>query len=127
MYIHIHTHTHACPFKTNYSMMIYLLKSATKKSSFGVTSVCESFLNKLPCNFFQSFQGILWLKLSGVLWTIILYGSTTLHPLSQFFVLNIGSAPLHTNHNCLRESISVLPISWNESKTNFLPSFLLYI
>lgn len=44
-----------------------------------------------------------------------------------FFPSNIGSVLLHVNHNCLRRSMSVLTIRWNESKIYFLPQFLLYI
>lgn len=42
---HIYTHVYIGTFRTNNSMMIY---SATKKSSFGVAPISESFLNTYP-------------------------------------------------------------------------------
>ena len=84
------------------------LTSATKKLSFGFASISESFLNELPHNFFQSLQGILWLKLSGVLWMIIFYGSISLLPLSQCFVLNIESDLLHVNQNFFKANFLFL-------------------
>lgn len=50
---YMHTHVYIGAFKTNNSMMY----SAIKKSSFGVTSISESFLNIYPVIFFSHCQG----------------------------------------------------------------------
>ena len=109
-----HTHTHAYHFRTDILMTIFLLWSTINISNKEVTLwVCinsESFLNKLPHNFFQSLQGILWLKLSGVLWMIIFCGSISLYPLSQFFVLNIESDLLHVNQNFFKANFFISSI-----------------
>ena len=109
------THTHAYHFRTDILMTIFLLWSTTNISNKEVTLwVCiksESFLNKLPHNFFQSLQGILWLKLSGVLWMIIFCGSISLYPLSQFFVLNIESDLLHVNQNFFKANFLLLVLN----------------
>ena len=116
LWLHTHTHTHTHTilgqiFQWRYFCCGPPLTSATKKLFFGFASISESFLNELPHNFFQSLQGILWLKLSGVLWTIIFCGSISLYPLSQFFVLNIESNLLHVNQNFFKANFLFLVLN----------------